>query len=462
MVLNRRHKAILFLTLVSSGCALFLGADLKQMIGYLMLGTATAWAAGSDATSKTYCCLKGTSGAVYSWIRVPLGMALAGALLAIALLCSGANPVAAVVVTCAAGVFLALVAPFPTKNIYWNILLLLVGILSFVASTFGVLSIDAATLASSGDAYGQLSSTGLIIFITSYFWLYKGWELIQRGIAAPSIDTDKPAPPASKPPWSQYIVFCLGLTILMLWLSLLAWLTSSDWEYGPKTTTSGSNLLAQLILLSGLTAWPYYSWRSILWQESNSDPKHLRRHRVVSGLAGVIFVSVISLAVTFGIQNGEDRRLTTKVTEAVTELRDVAGRLGEIKRRDLETTDDYIKAYSEIDSLLPEFEVKLKQCELAFREAQRASYSRGLLNMQDFYKSHNRHTWPNLIALLNALWDIDSLTKHEVATVQRMATLQPANQVNFWREQFKPLLSQEDVLQRKLQIAATRVQSDEK
>src|SRR5882724_8796830 len=96
MPLNRRHKVILFVTLVATGCALLIGAELREALGFMMLGVALAWAVGSDLASKFYSGLKNRSGGLYSWIRLPLAMALAGALLGAVLLYSHANPVLAI------------------------------------------------------------------------------------------------------------------------------------------------------------------------------------------------------------------------------------------------------------------------------------------------------------------------------------------------------------------------------
>jgi len=52
MVLNRRHKALLFITLVITGCSLLLGAELKGALGFLILGVAFSWAVGSDTATK--------------------------------------------------------------------------------------------------------------------------------------------------------------------------------------------------------------------------------------------------------------------------------------------------------------------------------------------------------------------------------------------------------------------------
>src|SRR5579863_920624 len=44
--LNRRHKALLFLTLVAAGLSLLFGADAKQTAGVVLLGLATTWVLG--------------------------------------------------------------------------------------------------------------------------------------------------------------------------------------------------------------------------------------------------------------------------------------------------------------------------------------------------------------------------------------------------------------------------------
>lgn len=47
--LNRRHKAILFLTLLAAGSSLVVEANLRISFGIVLLGIAFAWALGSDS-----------------------------------------------------------------------------------------------------------------------------------------------------------------------------------------------------------------------------------------------------------------------------------------------------------------------------------------------------------------------------------------------------------------------------
>ncbi len=190
MTLNRRHKAILFVTLVVSGCAMLLDAELKEALGFMMLGVAFAWAIGSDTASKMYAGLKGASGTAYSWIRLPLAMALAGGLFGAVLLYGRGNPVLVVVFMCAAGIFLAPLTPLPTKNIWLKVPLILVGVAAYLIATWGMISTDLITANKYAERYGQLAVTGLLTFVVGFFWLSKGWRLIESGISsAPSVDT---------------------------------------------------------------------------------------------------------------------------------------------------------------------------------------------------------------------------------------------------------------------------------
>lgn len=47
-MLNSRHKAVFFLTLLVAGASLLLQAEAKQIAGIVLLGLAFAWAVGSD------------------------------------------------------------------------------------------------------------------------------------------------------------------------------------------------------------------------------------------------------------------------------------------------------------------------------------------------------------------------------------------------------------------------------
>ncbi len=459
MTLNRRHKAILFVTLVLAGCALLVGAELRETLGFLMLGTALAWAVGSDTAVKLYSSAKGFSGTFYSWIRLPLFMALAGALLAAVLIFSRANPVIVVVVMCAAGIFIRPLTTIPTRKIWLRVPLILLAGIVFFLGLAALLSADPISSSQYGERFGQLAVTGFIALLVGVFWLSKGWRLIVRGIGAqPAVEVTSLENP-TKRALGQYISLAFGLLMLVLWLGVLSWSASSNWAYAADKPTAekDNNLLIQVAFIMLLARWPYWSWEMILDRENNSDSKYLRRHRRTATLAGVLFVLVVSLAVTYGVQNGNDRIMVEKITGAAKNLTAVGTKIGVIKQRDLRTTIDYIQAYSEIEALLPEFESEIQRNADVNQEARQADERRGTLNIQVFYKSHKPDLWKNDYEMLDLVRQADSLTRQETQVVRNMSALPVGEQVAFWQKEFKPLMVQEDELRGKIQTLAAKM-----
>jgi hypothetical protein len=223
MALNRRHKAILFLTLVITGCALLAGAELREALGFMLLGAAFAWAIGSDSASKFYSGLKNISGSFYRWIRLPLVMALVGAVLGAVLLYSHANPVLAIASMCAAGIIVAPLTPLPTQRVWLKIPLVLLAIVVFALAAIGTISTDLIAANKYAERFGQLFAAASVALLVGIFWLSKGFNLIEKGI------TVQPASEIAlthKRAWGQYVSLFIGIGLLTLGLSLLTWIFS--------------------------------------------------------------------------------------------------------------------------------------------------------------------------------------------------------------------------------------------
>ena len=205
-----------------------------------------------------------------------------------------------------------------------------------------------------------------------------------------------------------------------------------------------------------LASWPYAAWRSILNREPNSDSELLRRHKIVSMVAGVTFVVVVSLAITLAVQNGNDRVFTDEVTSGTDGLKAVATKIAAIKQKDLETTADYIQSYREIDGLLPEFDSKVQNLRTMLDKLDERDKSRGAINIQRFYKSYSADYRKNLRDIADALRQDVSLTRKETETAKAMAKLPTQNQPAYWQEQFKPLLVEEASLGERLRALAAK------
>jgi hypothetical protein len=452
MVFNRRHKAILFITLVTTGCALLLGAELKEALGFMMLGAAVAWAIGSNAASKLYSGLKGSSSSVYSWIRLPLLLTLAGAMVGALLLYSRGNPVAVVALSCFAGIFAAPFTPLPTKRISLRVpIIILAGFLFFVAA-ISMIETDVISNHKYGERFGELTGTAFVAFLAGIFWLSKGWKLVVRGISLQSSPEAAAIIPNDKTrTWPQYISVFIGLGVFTLWLCLLSWSASGDWAYAPEKLPDqkNNNLLIQVGFAILLASWPYRSWKTILDRQSNSEARYLKWHKRVTAFAGMCFATLLGLAITFGVQNGNDRGITDQVTDVMKDFKTVAAKIGAIKQRDMETTGDYIQAFSEVEALLPEFESQVNKFKEIVQTLNKTDVSRGAINIQRFYKSHRPQIQKNTQEQIDVVEAILLVTKEEVETAREMGALPIRDQPDFWKKNFRPLLVKESTLREK-------------
>jgi hypothetical protein len=453
MVFNRRHKAILFVTLVSTGCALLLGAELKEALGFMMLGSALAWAMGSGTASKFYTGLKATPGRVYPWIRPVLMMTLAGALIGALMLFSVGNPVAVIGVSCFLGIFGAPFTQLATERIWLKIPIALVAACAFVFASVLVVETDVVANNKYGTRFGELLVVSLIAVVCGIFWLSKGWRLIIRGMT--------PEQPAEGLPiisqekhrtWPQYISVFVGLGLLTAWLCVISWSASSNWAYAPEKVPNfdpKDNLLLQVAFVILLARWPFGSWKKILDRQPNSEPRFMKWHKRVTAVAGMGFTLLLGLSVTFGIQNGHDRILTEKTIVMTNDLKSVATKIGAIKARDMQTAGDYIQAYSEVEALVPELQTQIDRYDEIVRDLNQRDARRGSINIQRFYKSYRPAYRENLKEQALVVHALLSVTKEEVEAAKQMRALPLQYQPGFWKESFRPLLIKDNELREK-------------
>ena len=460
MTLNRRHKAILFTTLVFTGSGLLAGVDLRTALGSLMLGVALAWAVGSDLASNSYSKLKALTATAYLWTKLLLAMTFAGLVLGTGLVCSHANPVVAVGLMTVVGVLIVPFTSIPTRKICLKIPILMLAPVVFFLADVGVLVLDKSAWESNGERLGNLTAIGFFALLAAVWWVSKGWKLIVKGIAAE--DATMPPEEVPRSAVGQYVSMSVGVLVLTLWVGLLAWSASSDWAYGARGSTvpSGAqdNSFKQFVMVILLASWPYASWRTILQREPNSEPRYVRRHKATVAISGMLFTVALCFAVTFGSQNGHDRIVTGQFAKVGGELNEVATKIGGIKQRDLKTTADYIQAYSEIEQLQPDFESKVQEYRDVFQEARRMDESRGPINIQRFYKSHTPDFWKNDSDMLEVVYQVCELTKQETIAVKNMAALPEQDQVGYWQNNFRPFIGQEDALREKILALQTKTQ----
>ena len=460
--MNRRHKAILFVTLLATGSALLAGIELKTALGVLILGAAFAWSAGSEYARNAYTGAKGITGVFYLWVRLPIVMLFAGAVLGIVLVLSRGNPVAAIGTMSLLGIFLEPFVHLPKRKEWLRILIILLSPVLFVLATYVAMLLDTTFLNNHAEKLAQMTMMSLMGLAFGIWWLSKGWKLIQRGLAIGSVGIIETP---HKGTFGAYTSLSIGILVLTLWIGLITWSASSDWSYDrwQLTNSAKDNTLVtswiQALFILLLARWPYAMWRRILDRELNLEPAYLRRHKRVTSIAGAVFAVVLCIAIAFGIQNGSDRILTRDIEASNTALKELTTKIAGIKQQKLETTQDYINAYNELEPLIPDLDEKILHAEELYQKGKQQNEARGFVNIQRFYHD-DPENWKRYLSVMDFLRQENRLTKQEVSVAKDMATLATEDQPRFWQAQFRPLLEQEFALRQKmrdLQQAAAKV-----
>jgi hypothetical protein len=447
MTMNRRHKAILFVTLVLTGSSLLAGATLNEGFGMAMLGAAFAWLVGSDTAGRTFEYLRKLPGKSWSWVRTLVLVALAGCLFVAVAVTSNYNLFQSCAAMSIFAMLLSRLLRFPTQRAWLNVIAWVLAIFVFFLASVGTATLMGAPQ-EDAQLLGGLMIYGLVALAIGASWLAKGWQLIQAGIQPESTPHDIDNNSERKRTLWLYIALVLGTVFLTLCLGLLTFSAFSDSAYGTRFKEPQNRLtpITSIVAFILLAWWPYGCWKKILEREPNGEFVSLRRHKRFTIALGAFFTFVLCIAITFGIQNGHDRQATTRIEESTKDFKDIAEKIGKIKSRDMRTTQDYIDAYSEIDPLLTEFDRKLHTFTDILAQTRERDKTRGPINIHLLYgkKEQEWITWDEqLFALLSQ--DCE-LTKKQVFVTKQMASLPETDQVNFWNQNFRPLAEEESTI----------------
>jgi hypothetical protein len=110
--------------------------------------------------------------------------------------------------------------------------------------------------------------------------------------------------------------------------------------------------------------------------EATSEPRGAaKRFRiwVIAG-ASILLTAAVSIAITLGIQEQNDRVLGAQVVKSESELRTLGAQIAAIKDHQFGSMSEYIAAYARVEPLLKDFDQKLQQySELCSTAQQRSS-----------------------------------------------------------------------------------------
>src|SRR5215469_2213894 len=173
----------------------------------------------------------------------------------------------------------------------------------------------------------------------------------------------------------------------------------------------------------------------------------------------VVLVLITIFAVTFAVQEHNDRVLSDEITETASELQDTGARITSIRDVDMKEMNDYIRAYSEIAPLLDDYDRHLQRITDLYYEAHERD--RSLLRVERLYRRPQLMNWANMSDILNIARALNKVFSQETSVIQNMALLPEPERMQFWHEQFLPLESQEKALRAKMLIVGQRMSPNE-
>ena len=117
---------------------------------------------------------------------------------------------------------------------------------------------------------------------------------------------------------------------------------------------------------------------------------------------------------------------------------------------DLKAVPDYVKAYAQIELLLNEYDQKLQEYSELCDTAQERERERHLINVQRIYKRYHPEVCRNTTGIVDLVRQIHSAMKKEASVIHDMDSLPEQERVQFWHEEFMPLVAQEHALRERL------------
>ena len=116
----------------------------------------------------------------------------------------------------------------------------------------------------------------------------------------------------------------------------------------------------------------------------------------------------------------------------------MAVKIFSLKHQKLNTTEDYIHAYNEIDTVLPNLTAKVQSLAEAINQIEIRDRARGAINIQRFYKTSGPEYTKILKDMIEELRESVSLTREESTVIRKMAELPDQEQVAFGSRSLSP------------------------
>jgi hypothetical protein len=172
--------------------------------------------------------------------------------------------------------------------------------------------------------------------------------------------------------------------------------------------------------------------------------------------AGALVLILITIfAVTFAVQEHNDRALSDEIRWTASELQDTGARITSIRDADMKDMNAYVRAYREMTPLLDDDDRRLERITDLYNEAHERN--RRLLRVERLYKRPQLTNWENVSEILSIARALNKVFRQEASVIQNMAQLPESERMQFWHEQFLPLEAQEKALRAKMLIVGQRM-----
>jgi hypothetical protein len=193
-----------------------------------------------------------------------------------------------------------------------------------------------------------------------------------------------------------------------------------------------------------------------------SEPKkHVTRFRfwlIVISL--IVSVVVLTVVVAIAIQHYNDRLLSAQLIQSEVELQTTGTRIADIKDHKFKTMAEYVSAYASVEPLLKDYDHKLQAYADLCVRAQRRDEKRSLINILRREHPYSPELWSNASEIIQLVRQISSVMKKEASVIRDMSAFPEDEQVQFWHEEFVPLLGQEHALRERLALAGQKMLSE--
>jgi hypothetical protein len=166
--------------------------------------------------------------------------------------------------------------------------------------------------------------------------------------------------------------------------------------------------------------------------------------------------TVAAVLLAIGVQHHNDQQLAAQMMRSEVELQTTGARISGIKDHKFKTMAEYVDAYVQVAPLLDDYDHELQEYADLCERARRRDERRSLINIMRGQKSFSSDVWRNASAIIQLVREISSVMKREASVIRDISSLPEQEQVQFWHEQFLPLLAQEHALRERLALAGRR------